>query len=341
LTKIFATWICIDDVSNASYFPSSKGNSNDWRIQEIYWKCLATCLYSARKFNPNLRLAVFCNNEMLPTVNGVSYKKLFDYLNIEFYITPFEFQTPEGYFKSWRNQFYEFSIFKYIASSNCFDDNDTIVLVDSDCIVTGELSEIYNQISINECITYTINYEPGFVINGITRNDMKNIFESLDDIKLDSVPDYHAGEFFAATIRYVKKIMDIFYPTWQMLLELHKKNLPRLNEEAHVLSYLYYKTGRKGGEANMYIKRMWTDPTTYRNIDTGDQHFKIWHLPAEKRYGFKTFFKFLKKQSFDLNAFTNEQLIKKFERTFQIPQLNVSRKIFFIVKNIAKKIMKK
>lgn len=336
MSNILATWICIDNADNASYFPSSKGSSNDAKIQEIYWRCLAACMYTARKFNPTLRLVVFSNSNKLPKINDVDFVDLFKKLEIEFYTTPFEYQTPMGYYNNWRNQFYEFSIFKYISSNQLFKDEDAFVLLDSDCIITGELSPLFKLVVEKKCISYIIDYRHDYKINGLTRVEMKSIFEKIQESNMENIPDYHAGEIYAATIETTKKLMSTFYPTWDVLINFHQADLPRLHEEAHVLSYLFFKIGCKGGEANKYIKRMWTDPTSYRNIQNGDEKYLIWHLPAEKRFGFKIYFLFLKKINFNLNLHDPEQSQVMFQKIFQVPAISFTNRIYYIIKKLVK-----
>jgi len=342
MSNILATWVCIDNPENASHFPSSKGSSADVSIQSIYWRCVAVFLFTARKFNPTLRIALFSNVSEYTIVDNVNYKELFEKLNIEFYTTPFEYQTPKGYFGSWRNQFYEFSILKFISDHPAFSNEDAFILVDSDCVITKGLDDIFSEVVKNECITYSIDaYNPTYKINGISRIEMKSIFEKLQGFEMASVPSYHAGEFLGATIASIKKIMDFFYPTWQSLLDFHSKNLPRLYEEAHVLSYLYYRCGYQGGQANRYIKRLWTDPSSFRNVRKGDDSYIIWHLPAEKRFGFNKMFHFLKKSSFNVNAFSSEQIYKYMQKTFQVPDISYNKQFYYLVKKTVKKLVNK
>lgn len=342
MANVLATWICIDNPENASYFPSSKGSSADVSTQLIYWRCVAVFMYTARKFNPALRLAFFSNVTEYPTIDNVNFKKLFEKFNIEFYTTPFEFKTPKGYYGSWGNQFYEFSILKFISDYPAFQNDDAFILLDSDCLITKDLNDIFSDVVKNECITYSIDYYgTTYEINGNSRSDMKSIFEKLQGFEMDSIPVYHAGEFLGATIGSIKKIMNIFYPTWKLLLNYHSNNLPRLHEEAHVLSYLYYRCGFKGRQANAYIKRLWTDPSSFRNVKKGDENYMIWHLPPEKRFGFDKMFNFLKKNDFNLHAYTLQQLCAYMQRTFQVPYISYKKYFYYLIKKTVKKLVKK
>ncbi len=342
MSNILATWICIDDPENASYFPSSKGSSADVSVQLIYWRCVAVFMYTARKFNPELRLVFFSNITEYPTIDNVNYKLLFEKLNIEFYTTPFGFQTPVGYYGSWSNQFYEFSILKFICEHPAFSNEDAFTLLDSDCLITKDLNTLFSTIIKNECITYLIDwYSASYKINGLSRIDMKPIFERLQNFKMDAIPVYHAGEFLGATIASIKKLMNIFYPTFQSLLNYYSNNQPRLHEEAHVLSYLYHRCGYEGGQANSYIKRLWTDPSSYRNVKSGDENYMIWHLPSEKRFGFEKMFYFLKKSDFDLNIYTAQQLHKYMQYTFRVPYISYSKYFYYYIKKTLKKLVNK
>ncbi len=341
MKNILSTWICLDDESNSSYFPSSKGFSSDKKTQDIYWRCLVSCMFTARKFNPSLTLAIFSNTDKLPFIDGVDLSLIFKKLNIDFYSTPFEFQTPPGYYEGWKNQFYEFSIFKFISQNPNFDKNDNFCLIDSDCIINGNLDKMFDDINRNGSIEYKIEYSANQIINGNSRVDMKNIFSSLLNKEMDTVPYYYAGEYFGAKLSIIEEMMNEFEVLWPKLLSLHTQNLPRLHEEAHVLSYLYYKLNLENDIANIYIKRLWTDPTAYRNVQPEDANLLIWHLPAEKRNGFKKVFQLLTKINFNPEEINVEILQKKAAMIFSIPKISKFKNIYYFFKRLGKTMLKK
>jgi hypothetical protein len=298
-------------------------------------------MYTARYYNPSTRLVVFSNAENLPIIEGVHFDRVFKMLNIEFHKTAFKFQTPEGYYGQWRNQFYEFSIFDYIANSNQFDLEDNFCLIDSDCIITKPLDNLFMKVEKLSAINYHIAYPENHKINGLTRLDMKSVFERLENKYLDNIPKYYAGEFFAARIKDLKSVSNEFQNIWPKLLDFHSKSEPVLNEEAHVLSYIFFKLGLENEEGNIYIKRLWTDPTTMRNVEKEDEFLAIWHLPAEKRTGFNTFFGKLKGLQFSIQGYRDEQLNNYLKKTFSIPNLTIQKKAYFTMKKIAKIILRK
>ncbi len=339
--NIIATWICVDTEDNSTYFPSAKGKSSDAKVLNIYYRCIC-CFYTvARHYNPDAKLALFSNTSTLPNVDGIEVKELLQKLNVSFYVTPFEYITPKGYYNQWRNQFYEFSIFKYVGAHEDFSDEDNFLLLDSDCIITQNLSGLFNEVAAEKCITYVIDYEPNHDINGNSRKSMQSVFGSLLNEKVEHIPQYHAGEFYATTIAVLKTLINDFYDVWEQLLSLNEAGLDKLHEEAHTLSFLFYKNGFSGGQANKYVKRLWTDPTTFRNIENGDENLAIWHLPAEKRHGFVALFEWLQKKNFTLFSISSQQLQQRLQNTFMIPSIPLQKRSYFAAKLLLKKVFAK
>ncbi len=52
------------------------------------------------------------------------------------------------------------------------------------------------------------------VIGGLTRMDVKTLFEELDNQSIDSIPLYFGGEWFAATGQEIQKVSAEFQPLW-------------------------------------------------------------------------------------------------------------------------------
>jgi len=337
--NILATWICIDTDETASLFPSAGGRSSNPGVQIIYWRCVLCFFAIARKFNPGVRLVLFSNRRDLPTLGETSVKKVLEHLKVDVYSVPFEFVTPTGYYESWRNQFFEFSILKFIGSHPDFRTDDNFILVDSDCAVTQSLDVVFRDIPVHQCITYIVDYSEDHNINGLTRREMKRVFGRYLGNNLAVIPDYHGGEFYASTVSVAAKLAQDFQELWPLLLEDCARQVPKLNEEAHVLSYLFLKNGFNGGQANVYIKRMWTDPATFRNVTAADLTLSIWHLPAEKKNGFRKLFHWLKEKDFLLADVPESQLRKKLSHIFMVPSVPAHRRPFFIAKKIMKKIL--
>ena len=84
-----------------------------------------------------------------------------------------------------------------------------------------------------------------------------------------------------------------FPELFKNMLDRHKKGKIKFNEEAHVLSYYFYKHGAKLAGMDTYIKRVWTNRNYFRNVKSEDVNMNIWHLPNEKNTGIDKLFKML------------------------------------------------
>ena len=101
-----------------------------------------------------------------------------------------------------------------MISNPDFNTDDLFCLIDSDCIITGDLHKMYDEISKHDFIGYELDYNETQTINGNSRTEMKGIFDTLLDHKIDKTPIYYAGEFFAAKLSFVAQLMKEFYVTW-------------------------------------------------------------------------------------------------------------------------------
>jgi hypothetical protein len=337
MKNIIATWICLDTPGDDSYFPSAKGKSSDKKVQDIYWRCICSFFVTARRMNPDACLLLFSNALTHQEVSGVPVQQVLDRLQVTTHFVE-QYKTPLGYYQQWRNQFYEFSILEHITRNSFFDPADRFLLLDSDCIINKNLDALFNDITTYGCITYQIEYQLTHVINGLSRKDMRTIYSELLHRDIGEFPAYHGGELYASTIKTAAIIIKDFYSVWEKLIERYDNRLSRLNEEAHVLSFLFYKNNYTGGQANEYIKRLWTDPATFRNVDPADKYLSIFHLPAEKRKGFVQFFDYLKRRDFNLDGTDAQTIDRTVQRIFKVPAIPVHSRPYYMGKRIFKKL---
>ncbi len=128
------------------------------------------------------------------------------------------------------------------------------------------------------------------VQHGLTRRDMRGIYEELLGAPVDAVPVYAGGEVFAATGDATRRIEAELRPLWNVLMDRFHRGASKFNEEAQSLSFLYHKLGYASGTANPFIRRIWTSLFAYHTARPEDLDLAIWHLPAEKRYGIRRLF---------------------------------------------------
>ena len=87
----------------------------------------------------------------------------------------------------------------------------------------------------------------------------------------------------------ITPLLEEYRKLWPLNYMRYEQQAFKLTEEAHFLSTLYYRLGCTNNIADEYIKRMWT-ALQCDNVEKKDGNLPIWHLPAEKKYGFEKLF---------------------------------------------------
>lgn len=305
---IISTWIYLDSPEESSEYPQVGKSSHLPEFQQVYWRCVAVFFDISTQTNPKKQHILFTNvqAENLPEVDGLDLNSFLKKRNVEVVTLPLTWQTPEGYFGKWRNQFYIFDILAYIdkrwAGELKLENHDkqpAFLVLDSDCIINRPIFMLFEKIREYGLMALPMRFADDYDINGVTRVDMRRIFAALDGGKEpDHNPEYFGGEVFAATLKTVRTINQMAPPIWQDMLERHRTGQQKLNEEAHFLSYCYYKIGG-WGSLDTFIKRIWTSPK-FTNVQEQDFNLPIWHLPAEKTGGIALVFKTLGKRYWSL-----------------------------------------
>jgi len=336
------TWLCADKKGEESVFPQSAGQkSSSQSHQNIYWRCLIVFFITSRRFNKKEKHILFTNVDQLPVIEGKKVADILSDLEVDVVYTDFKYKTPKGYHGAFQNQFYEFSILEYIAKNNA-NPNDQYLIVDSDCMFIKPALRLFNEAEKEGFISFEIDSPADYNINGLSRRQMQKVFSELLGREIKEIPSYHLGEFLLCSVRNVRKIYEDFLELWPQLMQRHALGLPKLNEEAHTLSYLYYKNNLHPSANNTFIKRIWTNPLFYRNVSSSDVNLTIWHLPAEKTFGFVKLYDFFIHKSFRYGAtIPTSQFIEIVQEAVTIPYLPVVRKFNYYTISCYKAFMKK
>jgi hypothetical protein len=285
---VLSTWFVSDDESNATYFPQVDGQSDKLEVKKIYWRCVACFFASSVAVNEGLRHVLFTNSD-LPIIDGVSLEKAFKNWSVEVVRLPITFRLPKGRVKVWGNQFYILDIIEYLARNGVAR---RYIVLDSDCIWIRSVARIEDEIDRCGVLTYEIDesaYRPTELINGLSRSGMAQFMQKLGADSKNTIP-YCGGEIFAATGVEIRNLAAQISRFWPMVLA-NGGDAPK--EEAHLLSILYAINNYQIGTANKFIKRMWTT-FKHNNISRTDAELTIWHLPSEKKTGFKDLFESLR-----------------------------------------------
>ncbi len=287
------TWIYLDSPEESSEYPQVGKKSHLADFQKVYWKCVAVFFAMSTRFNPQRRHILFSNKtrEEIPQIDGFDLQGFLKSKHVEVVTISLTWQTPEGYFGKWRNQFYIFDILQFIENQygSHPDDEPAFIVLDSDCIINRPLDELFALIRQHDLLALPMPYSETHNINGVTREGMRQIYAELDGSDPGNNPVYYGGEIFAATLPAIRKINAMAPGVWENMLERFRSGRTKLNEEAHFLSYCYHKIGGFGS-LEEFIKRIWTSPH-YSNVQPEDTGLPIWHLPSEKTGGIALLFK--------------------------------------------------
>ena len=325
------TWLCIDEKGEESLFPQSGVKSSSSKHQNIYWRCIVVFFVSSKRFNKQEKHILFTNTRVIPTIDGKDIGNILKDLDVEIIYVPFNHKTPKNYWGTFQNQFYEFSILQYI-SENVSCDQDQYLILDSDCFFIKPISPLFILAEKNGGFS-SVKHEPvpvNYSINGLSHLDMKSVFEDILDRKLDVLPDYYLGEFMLANVQNIKKFSKDFENLWKILLKRFELGLLKFNEEAQTLSFIYYMNGYVGNLAKPFVRRIWTNIVFFRNAVNDDSSLSIWHLPAEKRFGFEKMYNYvIKNQKNYAFEITDQEYLLKAFNFFSVPKLTLKRKIEF------------
>lgn len=301
------TWFCADTRGEESSYLQSGEISSSPKHHNIYWRCIGVFFATSLFFNQSKKHVLFTNVRDLPILEDFNLSELLKEMGVEVVYVSFEYKTSQDYYWAWRNQFYEFSILEFIEKNYTHQDN--FLILDADCVITKPVEVLFDLAKNNNgFLSYVIDYDPNKKINGLSRLDMGKVYEELLETKDIQVPYYHAGEFLLCSVSNIKKIVEEFLDLWPKLQDRHQNGLSKFNEEAQTLSFIYFKNGFKGGGANPYIRRVWTNPVFFRDVNRNDLTLSIWHLPAEKQIGFKKLFGRFAQSSFKLDYSEQELL---------------------------------
>jgi hypothetical protein len=335
------TWLCADEKGEESIFPQTGQKSSSQSHQNIYWRCLTVFYITSNRFNKAEKHLLFTNVKTLPVVDGRKMSDILSDLNVEVIFTDFKYKTPKGYFGMFQNQFYEFSILEYIVRNNNNPD-DKYMILDSDCIFLKPASQLFKEAAKKGFLSFEDECTTDLVIHGLSRRNMKTVYEDLLGREINEIPGYHLGEFYLCSVKNTRTIFSGFEELWPVLLKRFDQGLPKFNEEAHTLSYLYYKNGFEASEDKTLMKRIWTNPLFYRNVSATDTKLVVWHLPAEKTFGIAKLYDYFMNQSVNYGfKISDTNYVNYVQRTLGIPSLPITMKLNYYILSYYRAIMKR
>ena len=287
---LICTWFVADDKATASYFPQIGGNSDTPETQAIYWRCVAGFFASSKLVNPHARHLFFCN-VLPPRIDGRSIVDLLAALGVEVVALDITYRLRRPDFMMFGNQFYILDILNYLARKET--GNEAVLVFDSDCIWISSADSMAKRTREVGVLTYELGEDEAaehHKINGCSRAELALVARQFSGFSGNRVA-YCGGEVFAGTGDEIRRLAQQIGPLWKLVAETPENPI---REEAHFLSVLFAANGYAARSGNPFIRRIWTSLRHY-NARPEDEELTIWHLPAEKRTGFRSLFHALPK----------------------------------------------
>ena len=286
------TWFYGEHKGNESSYPSVGANTTELSFQVVYWKCIYDFFTSAFLTQKDTEYWLFTNVKTLPgpdDMNGLDLKSFFARHNVRIIEQELSVQTPKDWFGEWRNQFYVYDILRYMMSHA----EGRMIVFDSDILFRKDISSLFDMIEQYGAVGYSLGDPDDVVKNGTSNNDMTMLYEVYYGEKPRDTVRYRGGEFIAVTHDTAKRIVGEFDYLWPLNYAQYEKGETKLTEEAHFLSMIYARLGITNILGGQFIRRIWT-AAKFDTVQKEDAELAIWHLPAEKKYGFKALYSWLR-----------------------------------------------
>ncbi|WP_156148992.1 hypothetical protein [Rhodococcus sp. MEB064] len=163
---------------------------------------------------------------------------------------------------------------------------DLLIMSDSDVIWTGAdaAERMWAELSKSGSASYVVGYEEMDKVNGLTRSGMSDLAVRIGLARCADVV-YIGGEFVGIEWTKLGELISTSEDIVRRIFELHRSDTSVVCEEAHVLSLAFASMDFPIGNADSFVRRLWTQPLKWRNVCSDDLHLALWHLPAEKKYG--------------------------------------------------------
>ena len=288
-----STWFYAEREGAESVYPQVGGRSSSTWFQAVYWRCVVDFFAASARVNPDAHHRLYTNVDAVPDVDGFDTAAFLDRLSVETVVLPYAWEPPSGYYGAWANQFYVLDVVQHLAATLPAPDAVGLVL-DSDCVFTRPVGPLVAAAREHGALTLDANVGPDEEQNGLTPRQMGRLYADLDgrgDGAGGAAPvaTYVGGEIVAGTRDALVAVSDEAERVWPEMLRRFEAGLPKFNEEAHLLSYVYHRLGYPVGTADPFLDRIYTW-FTGATVRPGHEDLMLWHLPNEKRLGLRRLF---------------------------------------------------
>lgn len=287
MTVHLVSWFHADAERFKSTYSQVLGDSTSGSHYAVYERCLRVFFASARRWNPSAELHLV-TNVPAEAIFASGTLRLLDRLGVRRLVEANGHETPPGYYGKWQNQFYVLDVARVVlASAPAVRDDDVVLVLDSDCLITGEIDA--SVVGPSGLASLVIPTPPDVEENGVSPRQMAGLAAefpgSVWQRTPDGTADYLGGEVLAARADVLRRILERGEAIFPWALERRAAGLLSLNEEAHLLSLAVHTLGLERADASRFVDRLWTQPWKFRTVRPGSERLLVWHLPAEKKTG--------------------------------------------------------
>ena len=173
-----------------------------------------------------------------------------------------------------------------------YSGSSPFLLLDVDCLFLASSAPLFQAIEADGVISYVIEElaaDTTYDNNGLTLQQLQVVGNEIAGSPIQPIQPC-GGEIIGARSPVANEVASTAHWAIGKGHERFSQKRPRFLTEEHVLSFTLAYLGLPAGNANGMIRRLWTQ-RSYRNVHQSDLDLLIWHLPAEKSYGFARLFR--------------------------------------------------
>lgn len=280
------TWIVLDGPEEATEFPSVGGDSASPGFQEVYWQCVALFFLTSCAHNPGNPHLLYCNKRVQDAAPP-AIAALLGQLGVEAVHLPLTRRLPRSAAPRWGSVFYELDVLAHFAGGG----RPSLVLADSDCVWRRPFEPFEDRLLGSGCLLYALrpgdqkDYQGDVLINGMSKRRMAAVARDLFGVRPSRGISYCGGEFCAFTRDWCRSASPMLDRLWDHACA-HSADPDAIRTEEHLWSIAAAAAGVDPGGANGIVRRIWTNFED-GNAEPSDLDLAVWHLPAEKKYGFR------------------------------------------------------
>ena len=228
-----------------------------------------------------MTLAVDTNLPGLPIVDGVALDDLFTDPAVDVRVLPWRRRPPQK-LPTWGCVLFQLDALKEDLARR----NTDIVFLDVDTVWLRPAGQLLDAIPAHPLITYDLRTGIDDPYNDLTpRQIAATLRRYVPEFDQEAVR-YTGGGFSRPRRRPTRAAADCIDASWPAVRADLTAGRPTFTREEHYLSAVYAATLGANDIGNAFLRRIWTNYGLYGGRPD-DLSLTIWHLPAEKRFGFR------------------------------------------------------